>query len=50
MNSPILFLGAQWKNVSQDAKNLVLQMLKKSQGERVTAQKALDHAWFAGMN
>jgi calcium-dependent protein kinase len=39
------FNQADWKNVSQDAKNLITMLLKMNQKDRYTAEQALNHAW-----
>eukprot|EP00408_Alexandrium_pacificum_P021554 CAMPEP_0171199366 /NCGR_PEP_ID=MMETSP0790-20130122/23427_1 /TAXON_ID=2925 /ORGANISM="Alexandrium catenella, Strain OF101" /LENGTH=585 /DNA_ID=CAMNT_0011664711 /DNA_START=16 /DNA_END=1774 /DNA_ORIENTATION=- len=39
------FVAADWKNVSEDAKNLIRMLLKLSVKERYTASQALNHIW-----
>jgi len=40
------FPAADWRNVSEDAKNLIRQMLKMNPRERYTAEQALNHDWI----
>eukprot|EP00435_Cladocopium_sp_Y103_P054349 s1338_g17.t1 len=40
------FNPADWKNVSEDAKNLIRQLLKMNPKERYTAEAALNHEWI----
>ena len=35
-----------WDNISDDAKDLVSRLLTFEADERMTAEDALDHAWF----
>ena len=46
VESPVLFLGPSWDSVSQLGKSLILKMLAKDSGERLTAAQALAHPWF----
>jgi len=39
------FNAADWRNVSEDAKNLIRQLLKMNPRDRYTAQQALNHEW-----
>jgi len=39
------FVAADWKNVSEDAKNLIRMLLKLKPQERYTAAQALNHVW-----
>lgn len=39
------FNAADWKNVSEDAKNLIRMLLKMNPKDRFTASQALEHAW-----
>ncbi|CAE8623275.1 unnamed protein product [Polarella glacialis] len=39
------FEAADWKNVSEDAKYLIRQLLKMNPPERYTAEQALNHTW-----
>ena len=41
------FVSADWKNVSNDACDLITKMLKKEAATRATAQQALEHVWIA---
>jgi hypothetical protein len=38
VNSPILFLGSKWKNISNQAKDLVLKMLEKDSSIRISSK------------
>merc|ERR550539_2342239 len=40
------FNAADWKNVSEDAKNLVRNLLKMNPRDRYTAEQALNHEWI----
>mmetsp|Transcript_131636 Transcript_131636/g.366848 ORF Transcript_131636/g.366848 Transcript_131636/m.366848 type:complete len:617 (+) Transcript_131636:64-1914(+) len=40
------FNAADWKNVSEDAKNLIRMMLKMNPRDRYTAEQALNHEWI----
>merc|ERR1719399_792968 len=39
------FNAADWKSVSEDAKNLIRMLLKMNPRDRYTAEQALDHVW-----
>jgi len=39
------FNAADWKNVSEDAKNLIRMLLKMNPRDRYTAEQALHHTW-----
>merc|ERR1712195_126961 len=39
------FNAADWKNVSEDAKNLIRMMLKMNPRDRATAEQSLHHIW-----
>jgi len=41
------FNAADWKNVSEDAKNLIRMLLKMNPKERYNAEQALHHEWIA---
>jgi len=41
------FRSQDWRNVSEDAKNLISSMLKKNPEERFSADQALRHTWIA---
>ncbi|CAD7938606.1 unnamed protein product [Amoebophrya sp. A120] len=43
------FVQADWKNVTNDATELITKMLKKSPVDRYTARQALDHVWVSQM-
>jgi len=40
------FNASDWKNVSEDAKNLIRMMLKMNPRDRYTAEQALNHEWI----
>mmetsp|Transcript_71704 Transcript_71704/g.118751 ORF Transcript_71704/g.118751 Transcript_71704/m.118751 type:complete len:495 (-) Transcript_71704:238-1722(-) len=40
------FNAADWKSISEDAKNLIRMLLKMNPRERFTADQALNHAWI----
>jgi calcium-dependent protein kinase len=40
------FNQADWKNVSEDAKNLIRMLLKMNPRDRYTAEQALNHEWI----
>ncbi|CAJ1388304.1 unnamed protein product [Effrenium voratum] len=40
------FNPADWKNVSEDAKNLIRHLLKMNPKERYSAEQALNHEWI----
>merc|ERR1711920_860707 len=40
------FNAADWKNVSEDAKNLIRMLLKMNPRDRFTAEQALNHDWI----
>jgi len=40
------FNAADWKNISEDAKNLIRMLLKMNHRERYTAEQALNHEWI----
>merc|ERR1719387_1457414 len=39
------FNAADWKNVSEDAKNLIRMLLKMNPRDRYTAEQAMNHVW-----
>merc|ERR1711988_1932057 len=39
------FTPADWKNVSDDAKKLIKELLKMNPKDRYTAEQALNHVW-----
>merc|ERR1719171_72749 len=39
------FNAADWKNVSEDAKNLIRMLLKMNPKDRFTAEQSLNHVW-----
>merc|ERR1719409_1967301 len=40
------FNAADWKNVSEDAKNLIRMLLKMNPRDRYTAEQTLNHDWI----
>merc|ERR1712176_513397 len=40
------FNATDWKNVSEDAKNLIRSLLKMNPKDRYTAEQALNHVWI----
>uniref|UniRef100_A0A7S4QMT2 Calcium-dependent protein kinase 1 n=1 Tax=Alexandrium monilatum TaxID=311494 RepID=A0A7S4QMT2_9DINO len=40
------FNAADWKNVSEDAKNLIRMLLKMNPRDRYSAEQALNHEWI----
>ncbi len=40
------FKDSKWKNISNEAKELINKMLVKKPSGRITAQEALEHGWF----
>jgi len=41
------FAAADWKNISEDAKTLIRNLLKMNPRDRFTAQQALNHTWIS---
>jgi calcium-dependent protein kinase len=41
------FNAADWKNISEDAKNLIRLLLKMNPRDRYTAEQTLNHEWIA---
>ncbi|CCJ31578.1 unnamed protein product [Pneumocystis jirovecii] len=46
----IVFHQKYWKNISQDAKDFIVSLLKINPSERPTAKEALKHKWITGSN
>merc|ERR1712228_175399 len=46
MGGNFSFNAADWKNVSEDAKNLIRMLLKMNPKDRYTAEQALNHEWI----
>merc|ERR1719214_457768 len=42
------FNVSDWKNISEDAKNLIRMMLKMNPKDRYTAERCLHHEWIQG--
>merc|ERR1719362_1524756 len=40
------FQASDWKNVSEDAKNLIRNLLKMNPRDRYTAEQTLNHEWI----
>merc|ERR1719156_145974 len=40
------FNAADWKNVSEDAKNLIRMLLKMNPRDRYTAEQSMNHVWI----
>lgn len=40
------FNSADWKNISEDAKNLIRMLLKMTPRDRYTAEQSLNHEWI----
>merc|ERR1719327_2613700 len=40
------FNAADWKNVSEDAKNLIRMLLKMNPKDRFTAEQSMNHVWI----
>lgn len=40
------FSSPEWKDISQEAKNLISNMLQKDTSKRFSAQQCLDDPWF----
>merc|ERR1719265_63073 len=41
------FNASDWKNISEDAKNLIRFLLKMNPKDRYTAEQALNHVWVS---
>jgi len=46
LKEKVEFKGSSWKNVSQDAKKLILGLLDKNPDTRLTAEQAISSSWF----
>lgn len=46
LQQKLQFDPADWKNISEEAKNLIILMLDKNAKTRYTAQQCLEHPWF----
>ena len=46
----VVFLEDDWKNISDDAKDLISKMLILNPKERFTAKECLEHRWFSKNN
>ena len=47
-NGRIVFHGRYWKDVSTEAKEFVLALLKPEASRRLTSEEALNHVWLTG--
>lgn len=50
VSANIIFHEKYWKNVSEDAKDFIVTLLKIDPSERPTAKDALKHKWLTGNN
>ena len=50
VNAPVIFKPGAWGHVSWHAKTLILGLLEKDPGKRLTAKQALEHYWFEHVN
>lgn len=46
VNDPVQFVEEDWKNISADAKDLVMGLLERGQSKRLTAKQVLNHTWI----
>ena len=46
LQAKITFKQKEWNSVSEEAKDLVMQMLTREPKKRITASKAINHEWF----
>ncbi len=46
LHEPLIFDLPCWKNVSSQAKDLIIGLLKKDQHSRLTIQEVFGHPWF----
>ncbi|KAG5188569.1 hypothetical protein JKP88DRAFT_347858 [Tribonema minus] len=46
LERPPSYLGATWRNVSEEAKDLINKMLERDPSKRLTAAEALEHPWL----
>lgn len=45
-NGSYTLSGAEWKNISNEAKDLIKKMLIYDPNQRITAEAALNHPWI----
>ncbi|CAM9711819.1 unnamed protein product, partial [Discosporangium mesarthrocarpum] len=50
LQRPLAMSGPLWSKVSQEAKDLVKELLEMDQNLRLDASQALHHAWFEGID
>lgn len=50
LKSPLEFEPTDWSSISDEAKDLVSNMLTKDPAERITASQCLEHSWFNANN
>ena len=48
-NAELIFTKEKWGNVSEEAIDLIKQMLNRDEKTRISAVKCIDHKWFAKM-
>lgn len=46
LQAKVTFKQKEWSSVSDEAKDLVQQLLTRDRRKRITASKAINHAWF----
>ena len=44
------FNGVNWRNVSEEAKDLIRQFLQVNPKKRISFKKAVKHKWFKSIN
>ena len=40
----------EWKDISEDAKDLIRKLLERDQKKRISAKEAFNHKWFLTSN
>jgi calcium/calmodulin-dependent protein kinase I len=45
----VIFLAGYWKDVSQEARDFIMTLLKPNPHDRATSQQALQHPWVSGV-
>lgn len=46
LETPVLFLGPAWENISREAKSFITLLLCKDPYDRLTAADSLEHPWL----
>jgi len=46
-SSELVFQAKYWEGVSEEARDLIVKMLNRSQAERISAEEVLKHKWLA---